>query len=85
MAAAKKNHPSLLPHTKSQENDKLESIKKPIESKFSQIEERFSSVEQQIKSQKLEFVSLIRKIEELTKTALNIGYTNSKLKITWII
>ena len=29
MAAAKKNHPSLLPHTKSQENDKLESIKNP--------------------------------------------------------
>ena len=67
MSATKKNLSSSPSHTK--ENDQLETIKKLIEGKFSLIEERVSSIEQQIKSQKVEFVSLIRKIEESTKTA----------------
>ena len=45
------------------------------------IEERISSAEQQIKSQNVEFVSLISKIEESTKTALELSHANSaKLK-----
>ena len=81
MPATKKNPPSSPSHTKTQENDQLEAIKKPIESKFSLIEERISSAEQQIKSQNVEFVSLISKIEESTKTALELSHANSaKLK-----
>ena len=45
------------------------------------MEERISSVEQQIKSQNVEFVSLISKIEESTKTELELDHANSpKLK-----
>ena len=59
----------------------LKPLKKLIESKFSLMEERISSVEQQIKSQNVEFVSLISKIEESTKTELELGHANSpKLK-----
>lgn len=50
MPATKKNHPSSPSHTMTQENNKLEAIKKRVESKFSQIEERITSIEQQIKS-----------------------------------
>ena len=50
MPAAKKNPPSSPSHTMTQENNKLEAIKKRVESKFSQIEERITSIEQQIKS-----------------------------------
>ena len=81
MPATNKNPPSSPSHTKTQENDQLEAIKKLIESKFSLIEERISSVEQQIKRKNVEFVSLISKIEESTKTELELGHTNSaKLK-----
>ena len=45
------------------ESNQLEAIKKLIKSKFSQIKECISSVEHQIKSQNVEFVSLISKIE----------------------
>ena len=59
----------------------LKPLKKLIESNFSLIAEHISSVEQQIKSQNVEFISLINKIEESTKTALELGHTNSsKLK-----
>ena len=77
MPAAKKIPPSSPSHTKTQENDQLEAIKKLIESKFSLIEERISSGEQQIKSENVEFVSLISKIEESTKAALELGHANS--------
>ena len=68
-ASNEKNPPALPTHTKTEENDQLEAIKKLIESKFSKIEERINSVEQQIKSQKVEFVSLISKTEKSTKAA----------------
>ena len=82
----KKNPPSSPSHTKTQENDQLEAIKKLIESKCSLIEECISSGEQQIKSQNVEFVCLISKVEESTKTALELGHANSaKLNITYFI
>ena len=81
MPATNKNPPSSPSHTKTQENDQLETINKLIESKFSLIEESISSVEQQIESQNVEFVSLISKIKESTKTALELGNANpAKLK-----
>ena len=81
MPATNKNPPSSPSHTKTQENDQLETINKLIESKFSLIEESISSVEQQVESQNVEFVSLISKIKESTKTALELGNANpAKLK-----
>ena len=81
MPATKKNPPSSPFHTKTQENDQLEAIKKLIQSKFSQIEELISSAEQKIKSPNVEFVSLISKTEESTKAVLELGHANSaKLK-----
>ena len=77
MPATRKNPPFSPFHTKTQENDQIEAIRKPIENKFSQIEEYISSVEQQIKGQNVEFVSLISKIEESTKAALELGHGNS--------
>ena len=63
------------------ENDKLEAIKKLIESKFSQIEERISSVEQQIKSQNVALSVKLVKIGQQTRPALELGHVNSaKLK-----
>lgn len=64
-----------------QENDKLEAIKELMESKFSQIKERISSVEQQIKSQNVALSVQFIKIEQQTKSALELGHVNSdKLK-----
>ena len=81
MPATKKNPPSSPFHTKAQENDQLEAIKKLIQSKFSQIEELISSAEQKIKSPNVEFVSLISKTEESTNAVLELGHANSaKLK-----
>ena len=77
MPATRKNPPFSPFHTKTQENDQIEAIRKPIENKFSQIEEYISSVEQQIKGQNVDFVSLISKIEESTKAALELGHANS--------
>lgn len=48
------NPPSSPAHTTTQENHKIEAIKKLIDSEFSQIEERISSGEQQIRSQSVE-------------------------------
>ena len=80
-ASNEKNLPFSPSHTKTHKNGQIETIKKLIESKFSLIEERISSAAQQIKSQNAEFVSLISKIEESTKTALELGHENSaKLK-----
>lgn len=51
MPATKQNPPASPSQTTIHENDKLEAIKKLIESKFSQTEERISFVKQQIESQ----------------------------------
>ena len=76
-ASNEKNPPALPTHTKTEENDQLEAIKKLIESKLSKIEKRINSMEQQIKSQKVQFVSLISKIEKPTKAVLDLGHANS--------
>ena len=76
-ASNEKNPPVSPSHTKTHENDQIEAVKKLIESKFSLIEERISSVAQQIKSQNVEFVSLISKIQELTQIELELGRGNS--------
>ena len=79
MPATEKHPPSSPSHTNTQENDQLKAIKKLIKSKFSLIKERISSVEQQIKSQNVEFVSLISKLEESTKITLELGDPNSAM------
>ena len=78
-ASNKKNPPSSPSQTKTQENDQLEAIKKLIKRKVSRIKECTSSVEQHTKSQNVELVSLISKIDELTKTALELGHANSAM------
>ena len=70
MPATKKKSSISPSDTKTQENDQLEAIKKLIKSNFSLIEGRISSVEQQMKSQNVEFVSLISKMEESTKKSV---------------
>ena len=51
MPATKQSPPASPSQTTIHENDKLEAIKKLIESKFSQTEERISFIKQQIESQ----------------------------------
>ena len=79
MPATTKNPPTSRSQTKTQDK----TIKKLTQSKFSQIEECISSVEQKIKSQNVEPVSLISKIQESTKAALepkyNLDHTDSDL------